>query len=228
MSMPTHRSGAVAAADRRRPRAAAAGPAESDPQRRRRDERERSRRAERLTIRTESTGRRVRLCVVDNGSGIPADELKNVFDAFWSTKAGGMGIGLAICQSIVAAHHGTHHGSEQCGRRRDVLRRLPVRQPRMKERGADADDLHRRRRRERAEGASRACCGRKAGPSRPSIRPKRFSRDRMRTRTAAWCSTCRCRGSTGSSCSDGSSHRGSRCRSCSSRGHGDIPMSVRR
>jgi signal transduction histidine kinase len=30
-----------------------------------------------------------------------------VFDAFWSTKAGGMGIGLAICQSIVAAHHGT-------------------------------------------------------------------------------------------------------------------------
>ena len=29
-----------------------------------------------------------------------------MFDAFWSTKAGGMGIGLAICQSIVTAHHG--------------------------------------------------------------------------------------------------------------------------
>jgi signal transduction histidine kinase len=30
-----------------------------------------------------------------------------VFDPFYSTKAGGMGIGLAICQSIMAAHHGT-------------------------------------------------------------------------------------------------------------------------
>ena len=35
-----------------------------------------------------------------------ADHRSNVFDAFWSTKPGGMGIGLAICQSIVAAHRG--------------------------------------------------------------------------------------------------------------------------
>ena len=59
-----------------------------------------------FTIRTESTGADVRLCVVDHGSGIAAEDLKNMFDAFWSTKPGGMGIGLAICQSIVAAHHG--------------------------------------------------------------------------------------------------------------------------
>lgn len=60
----------------------------------------------RLTIRTEVVAAEVRLCVIDNGSGIAADDLPNIFDAFWSTKAGGMGIGLAICQSIVAAHHG--------------------------------------------------------------------------------------------------------------------------
>jgi signal transduction histidine kinase len=30
-----------------------------------------------------------------------------VFDAFWSTKAGGIGVGLAICQSIVTAHRGS-------------------------------------------------------------------------------------------------------------------------
>jgi len=30
-----------------------------------------------------------------------------VFDAFWSTKPGGIGIGLAICQSIISAHHGS-------------------------------------------------------------------------------------------------------------------------
>jgi len=60
----------------------------------------------RLTIRTELTGTDVRLYVVDRGVGIPAADLKRVFDAFWSTKERGMGIGLAICQSIVAAHRG--------------------------------------------------------------------------------------------------------------------------
>jgi signal transduction histidine kinase len=64
-----------------------------------------------LVIRTESTSKDVRLYVVDNGSGIAADDLENVFDAFWSTKTGGMGIGLAICRSIVAAHHGSITGT---------------------------------------------------------------------------------------------------------------------
>lgn len=59
-----------------------------------------------LTIRTEAVGGDVRVCVVDRGPGIAAEDLKNIFDAFWSTKVGGMGIGLAICHSIVAAHRG--------------------------------------------------------------------------------------------------------------------------
>ncbi len=59
-----------------------------------------------LTIRTEAVGAEVRLCVVDCGAGVAEADLKKVFDAFWSTKPGGMGIGLAICRSIVDAHHG--------------------------------------------------------------------------------------------------------------------------
>ncbi|HTR59102.1 MAG TPA: ATP-binding protein [Casimicrobiaceae bacterium] len=59
-----------------------------------------------LAIRTEAAGAAVRLFVVDNGSGIVEGDLGHVFDAFWSTKDGGMGIGLAICKSIVAAHYG--------------------------------------------------------------------------------------------------------------------------
>ena len=60
-----------------------------------------------LAIRTESAGTEVRFYVVDNGSGIVEGDLRHMFEAFWSTKDGGMGIGLAICKSIVAAHHGS-------------------------------------------------------------------------------------------------------------------------
>jgi signal transduction histidine kinase len=59
-----------------------------------------------LEIRTDATGADVRICVSDRGPGIAAEDLKHVFDPFWSTKPEGMGIGLAICQSIVAAHRG--------------------------------------------------------------------------------------------------------------------------
>jgi two-component system, LuxR family, sensor kinase FixL len=43
----------------------------------------------------------------DNGSGIAGDNLDRVFDGFFTTKPDGMGIGLAVCQSIIAAHGGT-------------------------------------------------------------------------------------------------------------------------
>ena len=59
-----------------------------------------------LTIRTEAAGAEVRLCVIDCGIGIAAADLKDIFSPFWSTKSEGLGIGLAICRSIVDAHHG--------------------------------------------------------------------------------------------------------------------------
>jgi signal transduction histidine kinase len=61
----------------------------------------------RLTVRTEACDTGVCLRVSDNGTGIAADQLKNVFEPFWSTKPSGMGMGLAVCRSIVASHHGT-------------------------------------------------------------------------------------------------------------------------
>jgi C4-dicarboxylate-specific signal transduction histidine kinase len=45
-------------------------------------------------------------CIRDTGPGIADDNLERIFDSFFTTKDMGMGIGLAICQSIVAAHGG--------------------------------------------------------------------------------------------------------------------------
>lgn len=46
------------------------------------------------------------LTVADNGPGVDEDAHEQIFNAFFSTQEGGMGMGLAICRSIVEAHHG--------------------------------------------------------------------------------------------------------------------------
>ncbi|WP_262047608.1 ATP-binding protein [Bradyrhizobium sp. Bra78] len=53
------------------------------------------------------------LSVADNGPGIPAAGLAHVFDSFFSTKDAGLGIGLAICQSIITAHGGRIAGANR-------------------------------------------------------------------------------------------------------------------
>jgi PAS domain S-box-containing protein len=46
------------------------------------------------------------LTVRDAGVGLPEDSLSSLFDAFYTTKAGGMGIGLFVSRSIVEKHQG--------------------------------------------------------------------------------------------------------------------------
>ena len=48
----------------------------------------------------------VEVAVTDNGHGIPAAHLPNVFEAFFTTKPHGMGMGLPISRTIVEAHGG--------------------------------------------------------------------------------------------------------------------------
>lgn len=60
-----------------------------------------------LTIRTCAEDvTHVRITVEDRGPGIPSDALARIFDPFFTTRPQGMGMGLAICRSIVESHDG--------------------------------------------------------------------------------------------------------------------------
>ncbi|MCE5303005.1 MAG: response regulator [Planctomycetaceae bacterium] len=61
-----------------------------------------------LVLRTAiDSGQNVRVEVCDSGSGIAPTVIDHVFDRFYTTKPNGMGMGLAISQSIVERHGGT-------------------------------------------------------------------------------------------------------------------------
>src|SRR5260370_32081922 len=60
-----------------------------------------------LLISTEQDGANGgRIAVRDWGPGLKPESLDRLFDAFYTTKPGGMGMGLSICRSIIEAHGG--------------------------------------------------------------------------------------------------------------------------
>jgi signal transduction histidine kinase len=69
-----------------------------------------------LTISSRRTDNLIEVAVHDNGPGIDESMINTIFDAFYSTKTEGMGLGLAISRSIIEAHGGqlraeSHPGS---------------------------------------------------------------------------------------------------------------------
>lgn len=58
-----------------------------------------------LTIKAEHADRKVLVSIMDNGVGIPEEELDKMFDPFYTGKQGGMGLGLTSTQSILNSHN---------------------------------------------------------------------------------------------------------------------------
>ncbi|MDQ0512475.1 PAS domain-containing sensor histidine kinase [Ancylobacter amanitiformis] len=64
--------------------------------------------------------------VSDTGPGIPAENLRRLFEGFFTTKEGGLGMGLAICHTLIEAHAGTISGANRDGPGAVFEVRLPV------------------------------------------------------------------------------------------------------
>lgn len=60
-----------------------------------------------LRLVTEADGRHVRLTVSDTGLGMSSEQLKKVFEPFYTTKRQGLGLGMAYAEKIVEQHGGT-------------------------------------------------------------------------------------------------------------------------
>jgi signal transduction histidine kinase len=73
-------------------------------------------RPRRVVVRTERDGEdRVRMTVRDTGVGVDRLHAERLFDAFYTTKSDGMGIGLSISRSIIRGHRGTIWASPNDG-----------------------------------------------------------------------------------------------------------------
>jgi two-component system sensor kinase FixL len=81
----------------------------------------------RLLVRTQLTSNgNVEFAVVDRGTGIASTDLERIFEPFVTTKSKGMGLGLAICRSIVEAHGGRLRASNNPDRGATLHCELPA------------------------------------------------------------------------------------------------------
>jgi signal transduction histidine kinase len=76
----------------------------------------------RLRVAPDASGRLAELSVIDHGVGIAPENLRRIFDPFFSTKTspdasglGGTGLGLSVCRDIVEAHHGRLRAESRLG-----------------------------------------------------------------------------------------------------------------
>ncbi|WP_437681847.1 response regulator [Sorangium sp. So ce131] len=80
-----------------------------------------------VVVRTRAAGAgRVELAVADSGEGVPPEDLERIFEAFYTTKAEGLGVGLAISRSIVEAHGGRLWAEQRPGEGATLRCALPV------------------------------------------------------------------------------------------------------
>lgn len=80
-----------------------------------------------ISIITEAAGDSVKVYISDTGEGIRAENLDKVFDAFFTTKSTGSGLGLTICMQIIRSHGGSIEVESREGEGSTFIITLPMR-----------------------------------------------------------------------------------------------------
>jgi signal transduction histidine kinase len=72
--------------------------------------------ARRLTVKSQQAENgQILISISDTGAGLPAEQADQIFNAFFTTKPQGTGMGLAISRSIIESHDGRLWVSATCG-----------------------------------------------------------------------------------------------------------------
>jgi signal transduction histidine kinase len=79
-----------------------------------------------LVVRTSALGDGVTLDLIDTGCGMDEATRSHIFDAFFSTKGGGTGLGLPTARKIIEAHGGRIQVQSEVGRGTQFTIRLPT------------------------------------------------------------------------------------------------------
>ena len=79
-------------------------------------------------IKTEALDDTIRISLADDGPGIPKENLKRIFDSFFTTRKAreGTGLGLSICQGIISRHDGKIYAKSTLGKGATFIIELPV------------------------------------------------------------------------------------------------------
>jgi signal transduction histidine kinase len=81
-----------------------------------------------ITLATEAKNTNLSIKVEDNGEGIQPAHRNRIFDPFFSTKEGGIGLGLALAAEIIRMHHGQISFTSEVGKGSNFIISLPLRQ----------------------------------------------------------------------------------------------------
>jgi signal transduction histidine kinase len=79
-----------------------------------------------LVVRTATHGDTVAIYLIDSGHGMDDRTASKMFEAFYSTKPGGSGLGLPTTQKIIASHGGRISVESEVGRGTKFTIELPI------------------------------------------------------------------------------------------------------
>ena len=79
-----------------------------------------------ITIKSSINNNMLTILIIDSGGGFSPEIKKHLFEPFFTTKTEGMGIGLAICRSIIEAHGGQLSATSEVGKGSKFKFTLPM------------------------------------------------------------------------------------------------------